>query len=883
MKIKIKFFEYMVLSIMLFAFVAAQVSGAALTYKFNTELPSNNAEIMVVMGDIDDDGTQELVFSAGDYIYAVNGKTGTIEWRAGDSYWKAVELADLNNDGTPEVLYAIEGPRLRAMNGDGTIRWTSDVVGGNSMGMFPIMPFDIDDDGYPEIYFATEDASPDPYSGNPAHYDGALNKFDHNGNLEATAWLHHPCWGGITLGDADFDGNFEVYVSDRREGYHNFPANGLQAFDAETLDTLWERPDLQHSSPMGILADVVGDADLEMIATPITLKGPVILNAITGETIADYQDLRLPTHATPTVYDIDYDGNKEIIYSTSYPKTRAPKNFVVFDLVTGEVDFEETFENYWVAWPPKVGDVTGDEKMEILVATGTQGFKSNFPLLIYDSDFNLIETVSTYYGKNAGQLMPARVYDTDSDGFNEVVVAGINGQLIVYDTKVRTPNPAPRTWLQFYSEHRAGAAEYVPPPGGSAPVTPVIRDISPVDDSEDVPTDVELSFEALDYQDDLLDIQIGINDGTGWNTIYTLNNRPSGTFSVTPSLEYDTLYSWRITVDDNDGHSTTKVFQFTTEDDDPGPGNDWKYRKDITIDHDEVDSDLDDFPFLVDIDDSQLDSSAQSDGDDILFRIGNTKLDHEIEEYDNGELVTWVRIPTLSSSVDTVISMYYGNSGATDQQNPQDVWDSDYISVYHMAENSGAVKDSTDNNNDGTAENGVNRNYAGAYNGACSFDGSDDRIELPRLFTSSQEFTFEGWVYTDSQQGYIISQRGSSRNGAFLQYYPPEGNFQMYVDSLSLRQSTAIGSWHYVVGTFNGNTARLYLDDNAAVIGSSSSVSWPSDITVIGDRFVSSREFDGTIDEIRVSDVARSTAYVHATFANQDSTSFYDVGPQIVN
>ncbi|GAH11312.1 unnamed protein product, partial [marine sediment metagenome] len=68
---------------------------------------------------------------------------------------------------------------------------------------------------------------------------------------------------------------------------------------------------------------------------------------------------------------------------------------------------------------------------------------------------------------------------------------------------------------------------------------------------------------------------------------------------------------------------------------------------------------------LVSIVDQNLADYAQADGDDILFAAadGTTKLDHEIESFDNvtGTLVAWVRIPTLSGSVDTDVYMYFGN------------------------------------------------------------------------------------------------------------------------------------------------------------------------------------------------------------------------------
>ena len=322
-----------------------------LRHKYTVDLPGGN-QMMPVMGDIDNDGTQEIVVGAGNYIVAIDGETGEIEWTvSGGVTDTSVELVDLNNDGIPEILHGMKnstGPRLRALNGDGSMRWTSAYLPGDDLPLFPIVAHDIDGSGYPTIFIATEDYEPDPYSGNINDYDGALVKLDHNGNILASTWILKPCWGGLALGDADFDGAFEVYLGDRREGYHDLPGNGMQAFDADTLLTIWERPDIHHSSPLPILADVTGDTNLEVVATKITLSGPLVLDSETGGTISDFSNMNLPTHGTPTVCDIDEDGNLEVIYSTSYPAT-APKKFVVFDLVTGKIDFEASFD-FWIAW-----------------------------------------------------------------------------------------------------------------------------------------------------------------------------------------------------------------------------------------------------------------------------------------------------------------------------------------------------------------------------------------------------------------------------------------------------------------------------------------------------------------------------------------------------
>ena len=83
----------------------------------------------------------------------------------------------------------------------------------------------------------------------------------------------------------------------------------------------------------------------------------------------------------------------------------------------------------------------------------------DYPILVYDKNFKLIDIIELDI--KAGQLTPARVFDTDNDGFNEVVVPGFNNKLMVYDTSASTPNPPPRTWVQKYSEYRQGVPEYV--------------------------------------------------------------------------------------------------------------------------------------------------------------------------------------------------------------------------------------------------------------------------------------------------------------------------------------------------------------------------------------------------------------------------------------
>ena len=134
----------------------------------------------------------------------------------------------------------------------------------------------------------------------------------------------------------------------------------------------------------------------------------------------------------------------------------------------------------------------------------------------------------------------------------------------------------------------------------------------------------------------------------------------------------------------------------------------WEYRKKIEISlNSEISSDLSNFPVLVSVTDSDFIKATESDGTDIIFTAndGTTRLAHEIERYNTstGEVIAWVKIPTLSASTGTDIYIYYKGVVEIDASS---VWDDNYRLVYHLNQTStGTVDEFTDvsdTGNDGT-------------------------------------------------------------------------------------------------------------------------------------------------------------------------------------
>ncbi|MHA2304107.1 MAG: DUF2341 domain-containing protein [Candidatus Hodarchaeales archaeon] len=336
----------------------------------------------------------------------------------------------------------------------------------------------------------------------------------------------------------------------------------------------------------------------------------------------------------------------------------------------------------------------------------------------------------------------------------------------------------------------------------------------------------------------------------------------------------------------------------------------FNYRKNITIQASKISADLINFPVLIDIYDSDLKNDSQASGNDIIFTdtFGN-QLDHEIENYDqnstHAHLVTWVRT-NLSSTENTNITMYFGNPSALNNQNPIGVWDSNYGAVWHLSETpsdstSGGIKDSTFNNNDGTPKNfedggGGSTNATGKIDGAVDFAGDNGwdyiTVSNPINTDPTDKFTVSVWVRKNSSiYGEELVSRGDSyslriwASGRIL-FSKYDGSSWMTLAPVGINISD--NDWHYVVGSQNSSGCFLYLDGN--LIDSNSDTD--PVVYSLGDTIEIGRHGDGSpsynftgiMDEVRISKVGRSTAWISTEYQNQeDPSSFYLVGSKEIS
>jgi hypothetical protein len=350
----------------------------------------------------------------------------------------------------------------------------------------------------------------------------------------------------------------------------------------------------------------------------------------------------------------------------------------------------------------------------------------------------------------------------------------------------------------------------------------------------------------------------------------------------------------------------------------------FSYYKSITIDYTKVSTnDQSNFPIEYDVTDANLATVANgghvqnASGFDIGFYTSSDcstgKLNWETEVYSatTGRWTGWIKISSLSHTVDTVIYLCYGDASiSTDQSSASSVWDSDYMAVWHLNQNAGTktLTDSTSHAN--TMNNNVNtslRSITGKTGDAIWFNGSSDFAKTASTpsYTANTAGTVSAWVYASTsiadgaewwytgQAGSNSNLHGSTWNAGNVRYNIRVKNAGDVINTGDTGGSTyPTGSWYYVVwesDTGSTNSTKLYMNGNdksgflaattAAWFSSISSIS----ATELGRRDIASPDssWKGILDEVRVSDIKRGSDWITTEYNNQSATStFYTVGSE---
>ena len=328
--------------------------------------------------------------------------------------------------------------------------------------------------------------------------------------------------------------------------------------------------------------------------------------------------------------------------------------------------------------------------------------------------------------------------------------------------------------------------------------------------------------------------------------------------------------------------------------------DDWNHYKMITIESGYIEEGLKNFPILINSTNSTLINKCD-EGNSIRFTSldNNTEFFYEIEEWTESGFSIWVNISeTIQTDSNYKFLMYYNNSNANDNQNPLNVWDSDYLTVQHFEEvystDSEHFKDSSKGYHNGTLFDENNRVIMkpAKIGQGIKFSGNDEAIELEN--TNCNNITLMAWFNTDDDW--------KENDGIVARYYNADGlrtgtpstkRTSLNVNGTSYTQyenEYINNSWYFMVLTYDWEIIKTYYNDSKIEIdtppgggdldysqfywGIGASSTWTSG------QFTN--YWNGTIDEVRISKIARNSSWIKACFNNQNQTpGFLTFGPEI--
>lgn len=314
---------------------------------------------------------------------------------------------------------------------------------------------------------------------------------------------------------------------------------------------------------------------------------------------------------------------------------------------------------------------------------------------------------------------------------------------------------------------------------------------------------------------------------------------------------------------------------------------DWQYRKEIDFDLSAsgagITGSLTDVPIVIrlSLGNFQYFNDLKSDGSDIRFVASDDKtpLKFHIERFDAQSQLAfiWVRVPRLTGGSKTdKIFLYYGDKSATGAADAPGTYDVNQALVYHFGAAAGMPQDSTGYKSEPTTFT-AQVNPASLIAAGATFAGGQ-AISIPaggaiRLL-AGKGFTLSVWARIASAQSeaYVAQLADQGREltlgiagtQAFVRYNGGSG------PPVAVQQAGQLttGEWHHLAMRIGDGHLTLLVDGTEAGQADAQSQEIGGTLT-IGGSAAGDHYFNGSLDELEVSNVARSTDWLKAAARSQ--------------
>ena len=239
------------------------------------------------------------------------------------------------------------------------------------------------------------------------------------------------------------------------------------------------------------------------------------------------------------------------------------------------------------------------------------------------------------------------------------------------------------------------------------------------------------------------------------------------------------------------------------------------------------------------------------------------------------------------------VRLYYE---ALSEQEIQEVYETPHsplVGHWKLDDGNGTTAVDTIGNNNGTLMGSSPNWLNGIFDGALDFNGTDDYIRIPHdsslnIHGVGAQLTVCGWFNFTSagtpREGFIGKSVGADYQYK-LSRRETTGNivFEVWDDGTGLSRAsyqnpTVSEGWNFIVGTFDGQQAHVYLNGVAGGYSNNALINGIKDASgdiAIGVRYDATPEgqlvdypFEGVVDDVRIYDKALSLQEIQTLYGN---------------
>ena len=280
------------------------------------------------------------------------------------------------------------------------------------------------------------------------------------------------------------------------------------------------------------------------------------------------------------------------------------------------------------------------------------------------------------------------------------------------------------------------------------------------------------------------------------------------------------------------------------------------------------------FPLLLRLDKTAFDfTRAQPKGEDLRFAAAGKPLAYQIEAWDPASSIIWLRIPTLKGNAHQKIDMFWGKPDAKSESSGKAVFNDSngYLSVWHLDDPTVDETHTLEGKDQGTTA------VAGVIGQGRHFEprkGINCGENITSFPTGSSPHSTELW-FKAGRSGDRIVCWGNGEPKAVVQMIlgkPPHMVMDCYGAGagISATGKLPMNEWIHVIHTCTQGDSRLYV--NGRLECASTSEDNPLDIKSPAKMSMGGwggYAYQGDLDEVRISKVARSADWVKLQYENQ--------------